>query len=106
MRPAEAARKRASLIIYPSYPNIYDEAEAKRLHVEARHLYHKQMAAAETLFRADLETEYRTNFWGVATRDKLWALAWADGHASGYEEIENRYASLVDLARVVREDVY
>ena len=58
------------------------KAEEQRLHAE---------------FRADLEAEH--NVTKNPKRDLLFAKAWDMGHSSGFSEVANHYADLVELIR-------
>lgn len=39
--------------------------------------------------------------WNVA--DKVYAMAWENGHSSGYDEVEGLYQDFAELARVAYE---
>ena len=63
----------------------------------SRDEYHAEDARLKELFKADMEKEE-----GVADnpkRDRLFEIAWDEGHSSGYEEVWNHYTTLVELIR-------
>jgi hypothetical protein len=66
-----------------------------------RDAYHEDTRRFELEFRADLEAEYNLARFTQATRDKVFSLAWASGHAAGFAEVVNEYDHIMDLVNLV-----
>lgn len=60
--------------------------------------YHEAIGKIETSFRYWLGREYAFDMNGEQ-QQVIWSQAWADGHASGYGDVENHYIELADFAR-------
>lgn len=65
-----------------------EKQEFRRLSEEARE-------------RVRMEKKYGTYELKEAVRDKLWSMAWDQGHSSGYAEVEIYYADLAKLVLLV-----
>lgn len=72
-----------------------DHEKAMADYREARAAYDKDEARLLAQFQADLEAEFGVV--GHPKADKLYALAWERGHASGLAEVVTHYEELVDL---------
>jgi len=57
--------------------------------------YREKQQEVNLEFRAALEEDYGTN--GHPKADKLWEMAWEDGHSEGYCGVENCYDKYSDL---------
>ena len=64
------------------------EREAGRKRVDA-------VRAEEQAFKRILEYRYKTS--GNPKADRLWEIAWSEGHSSGYGEVEIWYEELSEL---------
>ena len=94
---AEAISDRAQAI---EYPHTEDRAERIRLRQE----YDAAHAELNREFAAELADEYLGEISETrrpAIAERVFRLAWDDGHSSGYYEVENRYMDLADLALAV-----
>ena len=81
---------------------IYKEFEEKSRNVpfgekgsKDRLAYRERQQAVNMEFRKALEDDYGTS--GNPKADKLWDIAWAEGHANGYSEVEMHYETLYEL---------
>lgn len=62
---------------------------------ESRVQYRIEENKLRQLFKTELESEFGTASHPKA--NKLFEIAWSDGHAEGYESVANRYEELVEL---------
>lgn len=70
----------------------------------ARVVYYTEKSALETQFRHWLAEEY-ASFFPASVQDLIWGKAWADGHSSGYGDVEHHYQELAQFAEeVIREN--
>ena len=69
--------------------------KAMPAHREARDAHRAEDNRLREQFRADLEAEYGLT--GHPKADKLWALAWEDGHSSGFNEVALHYDRFAEL---------
>lgn len=77
-------------------PAIKAEFEAGCIDADAnRHNYWAEAERVKTKFRADLERENGTA--GKPKADKLWELAWEEGHDAGLGSVVTEYERLVAL---------
>ena len=79
---------------FPPFPSIAskDTAASKA----ARKIYRQSSATIKDRFRAALEVEY--GMVGNLKAQAVWDMAWDDGHAIGYYEVEicyEKYSTLV-----------
>jgi flagellar biosynthesis/type III secretory pathway protein FliH len=75
-------------------------AEYQKAQAEARKgldAYHEEQNRLYTQFREDIAEFYKMT--DHPKKDKVFAKAWEDGHSSGFEEVHNHYAELVQLVR-------
>lgn len=85
------------------YPNRADYAERAE-HTEAYGVYGAAHAEINRAFGVALADEYLSEISETrrpAVAERVFRLAWEDGHSSGYYEVENRYMDLADLALAV-----
>jgi len=66
-----------------------------RLDHDSKVAYRDEQTRLDMLFKADLEEEF--GFENHPKRDRLFRLAWEDGHANGYREVYNSYDYLSEL---------
>lgn len=59
--------------------------------------YRKGQMVAEARFKADLEEEFGLS--GHPKAQRLFDLAWQEGHSSGYNEVLNYYSEFSDLLK-------
>ena len=71
--------------------------EQKRLRDEHRKKHREEDGRLNALFRANLEEQY--GLVGHPKADKLWSLAWEQGHAEGYLSVAYAYGDLTELVR-------
>lgn len=71
--------------------------EQKKRQREQRDLNQTEYRRLRDLLKADLEAEY--NLSGHPKAEKLFAMAWEDGHSGGYQEVARRYDELVELVQ-------
>ena len=64
---------------------------------DQRRLNREEEGRLYALFRSDLESEHGVG--GHPKAQKLFEMAWADGHSSGYEEVACCYADLAELVK-------
>jgi hypothetical protein len=83
------------------YPNKRQFDDLNKLRA-ARQAYQDDVAKLETQFRNDIEAEYYMETFSQAVRDKIYAMAWDCGHASGYSEVLNEYDYLYDLVVMLK----
>lgn len=62
--------------------------------------YREAVGRVNAQFQADLAREYLPGMSQVVT-DKVFAMAWEDGHSDGYRRVESMYEDLTDLVEVV-----
>lgn len=66
--------------------------------------YREQVAAVNAAFRDALIAECNLDN-HPTTASKVWEMAWDQGHANGYSEVENAFYDLVELVEVVLREV-
>ena len=71
------------------------QEEQKRRKREQERLHHEESNRLCGIFKDDLENEYGTK--GHPKADKLFSLAWEQGHSSGYHEVACAYDDLAGL---------
>ena len=59
--------------------------------------YHEATRRITAEFHEWLTHEYAYNL-PTAVQDKIWEMAWSDGHHAGYPEVENYYTQYAALA--------
>lgn len=62
--------------------------------------YRKRQDAITDCFKDELEGEVfgnRLQMISKAKLDRLWDIAWSNGHSSGYNEVYNYYVEMADL---------
>lgn len=89
---------------YPERPKLDRETmndrqirEAREAHTAKLQEYHKGSNDAIRRFRGALEEEHKMT--KHPKRDRLWDLAWDEGHSSGLVNVVHWYEELVDLAK-------
>ncbi len=80
---------------YPTTSHGYDKEELKRKRKE----FYDEVCAKEKAFETDLIDWYGLPD-NIITR-KLVSMAWEDGHAYGYSEVENAFADYANLYEFV-----
>lgn len=76
------------------------DVETERLKAQVRgerDVFNAETNRLYALFKSDLEAEYSVE--RNPKKDKLFEIAWSDGHANGYSEVANCYGKMVDLIR-------
>lgn len=102
-RPKEPAvlRKAVKELSDDELQAAIEEREAYRAaldaNIAARAAYNSEENRLHAQFRADLEVEYEVV--GHPKADKLFAMAWEEGHSSGFAEVALRYDELVGLIK-------
>jgi flagellar biosynthesis/type III secretory pathway protein FliH len=66
---------------------------------EAMKRYGKAEAEARDQFIADTEEAEGMTHWPQELKNKIFRLAWDQGHASGWSEIRNCYGDYVEVAK-------
>jgi hypothetical protein len=71
--------------------------------ITARKAAQEKRAREEKAFRDRLYSEIGQGIAGLNEKQHalVYVKAWEDGHASGYEEVEQHYGELADLAREI-----
>lgn len=69
--------------------------EQARKRREQRDLYAREEQRLVALFKDDLEKAHGVA--GHPKADKLFEMAWSDGHSEGVQQVANRYSELVEL---------
>ena len=72
-----------------------------RAYQEARENYRAREHEIAAQFAVDLASELANDL-PKSVQDKIFALAWENGHASGYSEVANFYEGYAEFARAVR----
>ena len=72
-------------------------------HNNVRH-YREQVAAVNAAFRDALIEKCGLGNYSI-TASKVWTMAWEQGHAYGFSEVENAFYNLVELVKVVLQEV-
>ena len=65
--------------------------------VEGRAIYNERISALEAQWREYLREDNAPSHWTEEQFNVLYRQAWADGHASGYNEVEGHLYELVQL---------
>ena len=60
--------------------------------------YHEATQKITAEFHEWLTHEYASTL-PVAVQDKIWEMAWSDGHHAGYPEVENYYTQYAEFAK-------
>ncbi len=87
-------REAANELVYPSARDA--DLPAQRV------AYYNQLEKLEIRWKEWLHEEYAPKL-STQAAAVLYTKAYQDGHASGYEEIENEYAELASLINKVKE---
>ena len=66
----------------------------------ARVAYRAEVAGLERDWREWLEAEYAEGI-PASLLTNIFDRAWAEGHSSGYQDVENHYEQIADFAREV-----
>lgn len=83
--------------------NEYPGFELKgRAYYEARDNYRARQREIDRLFAVDLAQELADDL-PKTVQDRIFQLAWDEGHASGYSEVANHYEELAEFACAVRK---
>ena len=69
--------------------------EQKRRRREQRDRNQAEEGRLSALFKDDLEKEYGVS--GHPKANRLFEIAWSDGHSGGYQVVASRYVELVEL---------
>lgn len=65
--------------------------------VKGQAIYHERTSALEAQWREHLREDNAPTHWTTEQFDVVFRQAWADGHASGYSEVENCLWDIVQL---------
>lgn len=114
MSVSEVAKLADSTLVYPTKPkkpqlgfshtseqardyakDLRDYEHLRAAYDEAVVDYHYAMKEIEKQFKLDLEKEYSLT--GHPKADKVFDMAWEDGHSSGYGSVESYYERYADL---------
>jgi hypothetical protein len=72
------------------------EAEKEKKRTQ-RQLHRQEQGRITAMVKADLEAEH--GIAGHPKADKLWSLAWDDGHSAGYYDVIGYYEEFVELVK-------
>jgi len=65
------------------------------MNIELKELYDKEQRSLYDEFRKDLYEEYGVT--GHPKADKCFAIAWEEGHSSGYNDVAIYFGRIVEL---------
>jgi hypothetical protein len=84
-------------LVYPTYDGTQTREELAQLRRE----YQEATGVLVSEWVEYLADEYGYDL--PAAQGAVYGKAWSDGHSAGYQEVENFYSELADLARTVRQ---
>lgn len=87
-------------MVYENYQGDYYAVPYDRHNREA---YHEERRFIENEFKYALQREYLSDA-PDSVADRVWELAWQEGHSSGFGDVEHYYQEFAELVRSTHAD--